>query len=88
MSVYLLLAIVSTETVVNPCHPDCKPYMCNGPLSTDCNACPHPLQVIRESKCWCKTGYFDNGSEPCSLYVKNCLELGPSLSCVKCDIGR
>ena len=85
MSVYLLMTSILSN---NPCHPDCQAYMCNGPLSTDCNACQHPLQVVRESVCSCKIGYFDNGAERCSLYLKHCRELASTQACAKCDIGQ
>ena len=86
----LLLAVLTIATVksVNPCHSECEPYMCHGPLATQCEACPGNRRLLL-GNCICKAGWLDKPGAPCSVFNFDCIE-GPmdaafNVYCTKCE---
>lgn len=86
MSVYFLMPSLLAN---NPCHADCKPFMCNGKLSTDCHSCSHPNKTLRHGSCACKVGWFDFSGQACSVFSYDCVSATiaspTSITCLQCD---
>lgn len=87
MLALLVFALASTALASNPCHADCLPFHCHGPLDSHCSKCSGNREVV-QGRCVCRLGYFDHAGLKCSVYAQDCLEavvsLDGSVSCSKC----
>jgi hypothetical protein len=86
----LLGCSVQQQLLPNPCHNECEPYMCHGPLASHCVACSHPNKKLEDGFCTCKLGYFNNphNNSECSAFLKDCeqgtVQLDGTVFCSKC----
>ena len=86
----LLLAVATVGTVksVNPCHSNCEPYMCHGPLAAQCESCAGNKRLVLGA-CVCQVGWFDKPGNPCSVFSFDCVEgtMDPAFNvyCTRCE---
>lgn len=68
----LLSLLLRQVLAQNPCHSDCQPYMCHGPLNVHCTKCTGNREVVL-SRCKCSLGWFDFNGSVCSAYAYDCV---------------